>query len=64
MGWLAQQLAAAGGQRLARRVEAVEELAGHDVVVNCTGGSGNGKGGGAVLGSTAFEDNDIRSMGC
>lgn len=37
MGWLAQQLAAAGGQRLERRVEAVEELAGHDVVVNCTG---------------------------
>lgn len=53
MGWLAQQLAAAGGQRLARRVQAVEELAGHDVVVNCTGGSasGNGKGGRAASGS-------------
>lgn len=38
MGWLAQQLAAAGGQRLAQRVQAIEELAEHDVVVNCTGG--------------------------
>lgn len=38
MGWLVQQLAAAGGQRLAQRVQAIEELAEHDVVVNCTGG--------------------------
>lgn len=45
MGWLERQLAAAGGQRLNRRVEAVNELAQHDVVVNCTGVGGQGASG-------------------
>lgn len=40
MAWLTEQLGAAGGRLLPRRVAAVEELAGYDAVVNCSGGQG------------------------
>ena len=46
MAWLTEQLGAAGGRLLPCRVEAVEELAGYDAVVNCSGGQGCVLGGG------------------
>ena len=40
MAWLTEQLGAAGARLLPRRVAAVEELAGYDAVVNCSGEQG------------------------
>lgn len=37
MAWLLARLARLGATLESRRVESVEELAGYDVVVNCTG---------------------------